>query len=186
MVNLNDDIAFNSLTDADFFDSFSLPLSSSITLPNIPGTYDDSVAANIDSSAVELQFDFDEHDPAHNSLSKYVTVSQFDNIAKNFKCDTFSLLHLNIRSLNRHFDDLQLLLNNPSPKPLSVIGLTETWLSQDSSLPFSIDNYNFIFKNRQGRIGGGVALYILQSFRYSVLENISVSDNIIESLFIEI
>ena len=62
-----------------------------------------------------------------------------------------------------HFDDLQLLLNNHSSKEFSVVGLTETWLSHDSNLPFSLDAYNFVFNNRQDRSGGGVAIYLLKT-----------------------
>ena len=70
--------------------------------------------------------------------------------------------------------------------PFSLIGLTETWINYDSHHPFHIDDYEFINKNRQDRIGGGVAFYVLKSFNYTILEEISVCNTFIESLFIEI
>ena len=77
-------------------------------------------------------------------------------------------------------------LDNPSNIQLSLIGLTETWLSHDSNLPFLIDNYDFVFKNRQGRVGGGVALYMPKTFNYVVHDNISIINDVFETLFIEI
>ena len=47
--------------------------------------------------------------------SKYITQFQLKDVVKNFSKDTFSLLHINIRSiLSKHFDDLHILLDNQS------------------------------------------------------------------------
>ena len=115
-----------------------------------------------------------------------ITQSQCCNIFNNLNDDTFSQMHLNIRSLNKHFDDLQLLLNLTSDKSPSIIGLSETWLTNDSHHPYSISNYKFISKNRQEKRGGGVALYVLESLKYDIHESISISNKTVESLFIEI
>ena len=182
----SDNTPFNSLNNNELFDLFRPnPCNNDANIDNT-ATYDDSVANEINSSSEELVFDFDYDDPAQTTLTTYVTNNQFHNIVNNFDANIFSLFHLNIRSLNMHFDDLQLLLDNPSFKPLCAIGLTETWLSHDSNLPYSLDPYNFVFNNRQGRAGGGVALYLLKQFHYNVLRNISVSNAFVETLFVEI
>ena len=73
----------------------------------------------------------------------------FEYVVRGFSKDTFALLHLNIRSINKHFEELQLLLDNHTDKPtLPVIGLTETWLSSDSTLPFTLNGYDFIVNKK--------------------------------------
>ena len=97
------------------------------------------------------------------------------------------MLHLNIRSINKHCEELQLLLDNHIDKPtFPVIGLTETWLSSDSTLPFTLNGYDFIVNNKLNRMGGGVALYVSQCFEFTVCEELNIMNDSIESLFIEI
>lgn len=177
-------LAFNSLNDDDLFDLFrTAPNNVNIDPSN--GNFDDIITESIDSSSEVLSFDFDDYDP-NQSLTKYVTNNQFINLISNFEQDTFSLLHLNIRSLNKHFDDLQLLLDNPSQTLPSIIGLTETWLSSDPNPPFALDNYDFIFNSRHDRAGGGVALYLSKDYNYNICNDITFMNNALESLFIEI
>ena len=47
--------------------------------------------------------------------------------------------------------------------------------------PFLIDNYDFVFKSRQGRVGGGVVLYVLKTFNYVVHDDISIINNVFET-----
>ena len=120
--------------------------------------------------------------------SKYVTENQFKDVVRGFSKDTFAfkLLHLNIRSINKHFEELQLLLDNHNKPTFPVIGLTETWLSSDSTQPFTLNGYDFIVNNRLNRMGGGVALYVSQCFEFTVCEELNIMNDYIESLFIEI
>ena len=51
----------------------------------------------------------------------------------------------------------------------SVIGLCETWLTDQSPFHlFDIPDYNFIYNNRQGRSGGGMAMYIHNAFLFTL------------------
>ena len=186
MSTLNDQMAFNTLNDDDLFDLFRS--SSTVNEVNYDSltNFDESVVNHINSSAEELELDFNFDDPASYNFTKYITNHQFHDIVKDFENDTFSLLHVNIRSLNKHFDDLKLFLDNPTENPFSVIGLTETWVNQDLNQPYSLSDYDFVVKNRQNRIGGGVALYVHTKYNYIVRDEISLSNDFIESLFIEI
>ena len=128
--------AFNSLDDDEFLELFGLSLpnlverDSNISLDS----HDDFTARSINMSSEELDLNFDSrYDINITSASKYVTENQFKDMAKRFSPDTFALLHLNIRSINKHFDEFQLLLDNSNKKTFPVIGLTETWLSSDSN-----------------------------------------------------
>ena len=73
--------------------------------------------------------------------------------------NNFSLLHLNIRSLNKHHDDLVSLLTNIG-QSFNVIGCSETWLNDKSYIDtLNLDGYKLYNINRSGRSGGGVCLY---------------------------
>ena len=122
----------------------------------------------------DIDFDFDFDDPAQRTVSKYVTGNKFSEILSKFNRSSFSIFHANIRSMNKNFDNLLSLINKPSPHPLSIIGLSETWLKDDSNLPYFIDSYNFIHKNRQDKLGGGVALFLHKDLNYIVLDEISI------------
>ena len=45
------------------------------------------------------------------------------------------------------------------------IGLSETWLKDADKLP-NMPGYNSVCSNRCGRLGGGVGLYVKDSYTY--------------------
>ena len=185
MINL----VFNSLNNDELYDLFRRPPSET-ELSNhnsTSTTYEDNVAQHLNLSSEELNYetDSDQHLPPV-PLSKYITESQLNDIMKKFSKDTFSTLHLNIRSISKHFDELQILLNNQNKHSFSVIGLSETWLSSNTNLPFAIHGYDFIVNNRVKKSGGGVALYLSHYFKYTVLDELNFMNDFIESLFVEI
>ena len=132
---------FNLLDDDDLFDLFRQPTSEILSnnVNESSNSYENTVVQNINSSSNELTYNLDfDRDVTQNPSSEYVTESQFKNIIKDVKDDVFSLLHMNIRSLKKHFDELQLLLDSPNKHPFSIIGLTETWLSSDTNIPYGL------------------------------------------------
>ena len=60
-----------------------------------------------------------------------------------------------------------------------------TWITHNPTL-FSIPGYDLEVNNRTHKPGGGVACYILDKYKYSVISELSLMNEIIESLFIEI
>ncbi|CAH3192226.1 unnamed protein product, partial [Porites evermanni] len=99
-------------------------------------------------------------------------------------CDEdFSLLHLNIRSLQRNLNGLSILLTCLNIK-FSLIGVPETWLNDYS---IDLDGFSFIYKHRPYRTGGGVGLYISDNLDFKIRADLSFDDiDVAESLFIEI
>ena len=96
-----------------------------------------------------------------------------------------SFFHLNIRSLKNKVDELLTLLSTLNVK-FSVVGITETWL-QDSSLGVNIDGYNFVYKNRSAKTGGGVGLYVPDNLDFRIHTDIyAYEDEVMELLFVEI
>ena len=57
--------------------------------------------------------------------------------------DTFSSLHINIRGVLKHFEDLSAFLLTLN-RSLSVIAVFETWLHRANSDLFHFPGYHFI------------------------------------------
>ncbi len=80
-----------------------------------------------------------------------------------------SILHMNIRSLSKHFDELTVLLDTMQAKP-AIIALSETWINQnDNVMMYNLEGYSpIICKNRHDSRGGGVALFVASNLTYKV------------------
>lgn len=102
--------------------------------------------------------------------------------------ENLNILHFNAQSLvpresNTKFDEIRYLMDGCS---LDVLGVTETWYNDflyDSAV--SISGFNLFRKDRNGRRGGGVCLYIRNNLKIgSIFDN--VFDVSVESLFVEV
>ena len=70
-----------------------------------------------------------------------------------------SALHLNIRSLNKHYNELYSFLDTMSIQ-FYQIACSETWIApQVDPDCFDIQGYNMPIDNRLSSIGGEVVLY---------------------------
>lgn len=99
---------------------------------------------------------------------------------------SFSMLHLNMRSLNKHHEDLRSLLACMDHK-FDIIGCTETWINNYTYLDLlKLDDYILYNKNRTGKSGGGVCIYANKQHTVLVRDDLSIDDEQIDSLFIEI
>ena len=61
----------------------------------------------------------------HTINSSYRKIGELTKLKKNFHSHHFSLFHVNIRSLTKHFHELHLLLHS-SKIPFDVIGISES------------------------------------------------------------
>jgi hypothetical protein len=96
-----------------------------------------------------------------------------ENLQSEKFLSSFSILHINCRSLNKNFDKLQNFLSNLAFQP-AIITLSETWLKPSNPISFfSITDYSLISNPRKTKKrGGGVAIYILKSLEFSILINV--------------
>ena len=103
------------------------------------------------------------------------------------KPDMFSMIHTNIRSLPKNFDNFIIFLKLLNRK-LSCIGISETWLNDISPIDtFNIPNYSFLCKSRSSKRGGGVGIYVNKTYNYKERTDLSIFyDEIFESIFVEI
>jgi len=116
--------------------------------------------------------------------SKYYSPTEF--IESKFSKKSFTMVHLNIASLQCHIDELKSLITLLD-HPFDVICITETRLHDQNSLSnIQIDGYDFIHTPTATRCGGA-GIYIKSSLEYENLNNLSAChENISESIFVEI
>ena len=60
----------------------------------------------------------------------YYTIDEFSCVSNSLLENSFSILQINIRSMNKNFEKLQEYLNVVKGK-FSIIALTETWCNDD-------------------------------------------------------
>ena len=96
-----------------------------------------------------------------------------------------SIVQLNTQSMVSSFDEFTLFVDKYS---FDIIAVTETWLKNDPNLLeyVKIDGYNMHYNNRVDRRGGGVGIYIKESIKYKLRDDITRSDQELEHLWIEI
>ena len=86
--------------------------------------------------------------------------------------DQFSILSLNIQSINAKFDQLRNILEGLESQncEFSAICLQETWLSEASDISLlSLDNYDFISQGKICSSQGGLAIYLLKKYDHKTL-----------------
>ena len=130
---------------------------------------------------------FNEKSEAVNS--PYYNADKFNSSSRNLLKNSFSVLHINIRSMNKNFEKLREYLSHVKGH-FSIIALTETRCSDnkaDENSLWQLPNYRTIHQIRNsGQKGGGIALYVHNSLNYKTPKNKNIDNNDIECLNIEI
>ena len=89
----------------------------------------------------------------------------------------FSILSLNIQSLNAKFDLLQIFVQQlrQSNHEFSAICLQESWLSNaaDTSL-YQLEGYTLIFQGKTCSQHGGLVIYLITKYNNTILRNIYI------------
>ena len=117
--------------------------------------------------------------------AKYYLPQDLTNDLTKISQDSFSVLHLNVRSLNKNFESFKQLLCNLKFE-FRIICLSETWCDDNSSSLFELPDYNLLFQNRVSRKGGGVCIYLHKSLIYKERNDLSINSDDIQSLSVEI
>jgi hypothetical protein len=97
-------------------------------------------------------------------------------------------MHINIRSLRKNFNTLQILLTELNVE-FDIIVLTETWLNNNDNLDlYSLKGYHHEFNHRKfKKRGGGIGFYVRNNLRYKICEKFSISEErFMESFGLEI
>ena len=142
---INDSIFSLTLQGKEVNDSECLKLAPSFSIQTLLDQMNGSVTIETDEFLSDSIY------------SKYYTPAEFlqTKISKN----AFTILHLNIASLQLHLDDLKTLLSMLNHS-FSVIGITETKLKENSDTVINIDIDNYIFDDiRTKSHFGGCGIY---------------------------
>ena len=143
---------------------------------------DNSPFANIDvdlNHVPELQ----RYNDYANSI-QYFDVDRFNSMNNN-NLD-LKILHLNIRSLGSNMQDLCALLSMLSCR-FDAICITESWLNDHTEPLYGIPGYRAYHSLRPvGLRGGGISVFISQGFQATEVRGSRISNQTIESLFINV
>ena len=136
---------------------------------------------------IEEDGEDDENFLANSVDCKYYELHEFQEIPNKSKC--FSAIHLNISSLDKHFDKLHTLLASCNHQ-FEIIGITETRLfeSIQNTGKYSIQNYKVVDMPTEASAGGAL-IYIADHLSFIPREDLSNSmykAKSLESVFIEI
>ena len=96
----------------------------------------------------------------------------------------FSIAHFNCRSLKRNFENMSKFLKCFT-HTFSLIGLTDTWLTNTETPLLGLPNYIFITNNRQNKCGGGVGIYLNNDLKFKRREDLEILNDCVETICAE-
>ena len=188
--------AYNCLDDEDFIEAFvesweNQPLVSFETLENqelIFSSFDfnDNFDNPLHDADPDIQF-YNNHYSGSLQACDYYLENMFNDKIKKSKISnqSFSVLHMNIRSMQKNLGSLENYLETLDHK-FTAIGISESWLKEYNVDRHVLDGYKAVHKYRPLRSGGGVSIFIQDSLEYFTREDLCHQNNSIESVFIEI
>ena len=123
----------------------------------------------------------------HVTSCNYLTETSFIKATSTprLKKQCFSLCHLNIRSIKRNLTAFENYLEILQ-YDFSIIGLTETWLTDYDYNLYNISGYSMVENHRSSRSGGGVAICLKDSVEYTLRKDLAVFKDHMESVFVEV
>ena len=129
------------------------------------------------------------NDHSETVSSPYYTIDEFTCASNSLSKNSFSILQINIRSMNKNFENFEEYLNVVKGR-FSIIALTETWCNNDRADQNSfwqIPNYTPIDQIRQTELkGGGTALFVHNNFDFKIVKRGNICSDDIEYLTVEI
>ena len=98
-----------------------------------------------------------------------------------------SIMNLNCRSLISKFGMLEEYLIDLHHK-FDIITITETWFKSSTDLSyFQLDGYDMYHLDRGNKNGGGVAIYMQNTLRHSIINHMTYAiDDVLECLSVEV
>ena len=180
--------------DEDFFDALSTKDHFELNWES----FRDLIFNPLSDDHNDFSIPIDDADPDQNfysdlvyhsaTLCQYYTENKFLDTLVNGPCKIdgrFSLLHSNLRSMPQNFSSFSDYIHCLQHK-WSLIGITETWLTKNNSDLYNLPGYSFLEKHREDKGGGGVGLFIPDNMNFVHRKDLSVFNDTIESLFIEV
>ena len=96
------------------------------------------------------------------------------------------IMQLNVRGLYSKIDQIKSLLNviTSNRKP-DILMLCETWQSENSPVP-KLPGYEYVYKARRHKLGGGVGIFISDKLRYKQRPDLEIETDTIEHCIVEL
>lgn len=98
--------------------------------------------------------------------SRYKNIGIWSTSISN-KTNKFNILHLNIRSLRKHFNQLLVLINQ-SKSQIDVIVLSEVNIKEDEVSCYNVNGYSTYSKTRESTRGGGLLIYVKSQVNFTM------------------
>ena len=98
--------------------------------------------------------------------------------------NTLTLLHVNIRSLNKNFDELHCFLTSLPHLP-DIVCVSETRLKGEPLTNITIPDYNFA-QTDSATNANGVAIYIFSKYKFELVQSYNMNLNGCEDLWLEV
>ena len=89
----------------------------------------------------------------------YILPEEFQKFVGSSSHDSFSILHLKIRSIKKNFDNFKLFFSS-LVFSFSVLCFSETWLDEVGNSLYELPSHISKHQVRDDRKGGGVSIYI--------------------------
>ena len=132
----------------------------------------------------DIQFYNEINHPSKN-ISKYFLEDSFNQDLEGDNLENLSMFHVNIRSFQNKFSDLDCYLSLLKTK-FKIIGISETWISESNYGLYEFDNYSHIAMYRNDKRGGGVSIFVHESILFSMRPNLKLLNNLVEYVFVEV
>ena len=114
----------------------------------------------------------------------YYTLDDFSSASNSLLKDSFSILQINIRRMNKNFEKFWEYLNVAMGK-FSIIAFTETWFNDDrtdKNSAWQISNDTPIHRIRPTGQKGGIAFFVHNNFNSKVIKKENIYNDDIEYL----
>ena len=122
------------------------------------------------------------------SSCQYYSNDNFNLNFQNIVPTDFKIIHINIRSIAAHGEELGGYLKTLNAR-FDVICISETW-ANNSSLSFNhyFPSYKCFNSNRSSSSfsGGGVAVLVSEEYEVDLMENLTINCDAFESVFVKI
>ena len=192
IVCLRDIFPFSNLCNNDFFISVTKGLNTNnvdkLNFPNRPVLdHIEKINNYIHNYNTSTQLENMDEDDGSIMSCKYYDIDDFSR-AKFKSQSSFSILHLNIHSVQKHIDELRILLKLLNFE-FDVIALSESKLfsNNEPSVDITIDGYCKPVGTNSEATKGGVLLYISNQLNFKPRPDLNIYESkYVESSFVEI
>ena len=116
------------------------------------------------------------------SICKYYDIEDMSNLIKPRTNDLF-IIHINARSIVNNLDFLKILISSLHSPP-DIIGISESWLSEEKADRAAIDGYKSYHVMRPSEAYGGVTFFVKNNINSHCVEKLSFVTKDIEVLTI--